>query len=99
VGTRTINVGTREQHQLGDSVLGDVLEDLLKSGDVPGVVLRRVHTGVVHHAEVNDRGYRSSAKNVAGLLSANVDLVVLDVLRAAFERATIDPDDPRFAVE
>ena len=99
VGTRAIDVRAREQDQLRDVVLRDVLEDLLKAGHVPSVVLSCADPRVVHHAEVNDGGDWGAAENVARLLAADVDLVVLDVLGTSLERAPIDADDAPLAVQ
>src|SRR5262249_4555278 len=54
---------------------------------------------VVHDAEVNDRGERLLPKDVLGLLPADIDLVVRDVLRTPAEIPPIDADDRLLAVQ
>ena len=48
---------------------------------------------VVHHAEVDQRIDVAGAEHVARLLAAQIDLMMLDVLRAARHRPAIEADD------
>src|SRR5262249_50547829 len=66
---------------------------------VPAVPLLLARARVVHRAEVDDRADAAAAEHVARLLATHVELVVLDVLRAARKRTAIDADDGRLSVQ
>ena len=101
VGARPVDVGRRQHHHLGHLVGQAVLEQLGGAADVPRVGLGGAGPRRVHQAHVDQRADVAGAEDVARLLRAQVDLVVLDVLGAAEEGAPIEADhvEARVAME
>src|SRR5690606_9010794 len=72
---------------------------LLEGDDVPAMVLLVARARVVQYSEVNHRADAARSKHVSGLLAAQVDAMMDDVLREAFKDPSIDADHRSLAVQ
>jgi hypothetical protein len=80
-------------------VLLRVLEQLLKTDQIPGVVIFAAVAWVVHHAEVHERRDLSIAEDFARFLASDIDLAVLDVLGTIGEWPPVEADHSAFTMK
>src|SRR5690606_21733876 len=79
--------------------LDGVIEELLEAHHIPLMALARRGAGIMEHPEVHEGLHRALPEHVLRAGAAEVELVMQHVLRPVRERAPVDADDLRAAVE